>query len=303
MLIPLATSILFSVQPYLALDDSELHWNIARDLRDTDSPNVLSELEFEGISTQLVGLQGRASREWRGSWRLLLEADGSYSRVDRGTTVDSDYFGDDRTGLYSRSRANIVGDTGVNGRGGIGLAYDLVPGRHGLAVLAGVYYQEQNLNFRRGTQEVADPSVFGSASVDDVNVLLQHLDTDYRSEWQGNYLGFAYHWTWKNWSSQWRLNYHRGRYYGEGRWNLRRDFQQPHSFSHFVTSSGYELRWQLDYQLSQHWSAFGALLRRQWDAKAGVSVTFLSNGEISATRFNEVVWRVSQTRFGLTYRW
>ncbi len=299
----LTTWALLSIQPYVATSQVQLDWSIARDLAGKDTPNILSELEFERVQSRELGVSASIASEARGSWQLLLEGDGAYGWIDRGTTIDSDYFGDNRTGLYSRSRATITGDNGYALRGGGGIAYQLVPDRHTVQAIFGVYRQVQTLNFQSGRQLVADATVYSGSELNAVNTQLQHeLDTHYRTEWQGNYLSLGYQWYLQKWSSAWRMNYLQGRYYGEGHWNLRDDFQQPRSFSHYVNSTGVELLWTLNYEIGPQWNAYIGLMHQHWQSDTGVGVSYLADGSINATRFNGVSWQVNQTRVGVSYR-
>lgn len=303
MLVNLTMALTFGLQPFVALEEGDLHWNIARDLHGEQSPNILSELEFDSINGHAVGFAGDVVSPWYHNWQLWLEGSVAKVSVNRGTTVDSDYRGDDRGAPYSRSRSDIVGQRGLRYNGGLGLRYQFAPS-HSLALVVGVYHLDQTLNFQRGTQVLASPNIYTENQVANLDrTLHEELDTDYASTWEGNFSGAIYEWQSGRWSHQWRAQYHRGRYYGEGRWNLRSDLQQPRSFSHYVNSTGLDYSWQIDFAMAQNWSANMQWLYRDWDSDAGVSVHFLSNGEIGATRFNQVGWRAKQWRFGITRTW
>lgn len=296
------STLVFALQPYVGVGAGTLDWNIARDLSGSAVPNVLSELEFENVDSRRVGLAGSAGMPvFSSRLTLFAEIDAAYAQVDGGKTTDADFAGNNRTDLYSLSRSQVRGDEQTELSGGVGLEYALVPARHYLALIAGSYYQEHNLNFKDGNQLVADPGFFGTTTISDLNASLENLDSDYRSEWWGPWLALRYRWQADPWHIALRQQWYQSNYYGEGRWNLRDDFAQPRSFEHRADGDGWRTQLRVGYAISERWDINISWLQGQWQTDAGVSTTFFSDDTTAVSRFNGGRWESSQWRFGLGY--
>lgn len=302
----LAASLALSLQPYLVASHSDLNWNIAQDLSGTASPNVLSELEFEKIRGYQAGLAASVSGEFfHPDIQLFFEGEGSSGRISRGIATDTDYMGDDRLNIGSRSESKVRGDEQRNYSAGVGLSYDLVPQQHALSLIAGAYFQNEDINIREGRQLIAAPGFFPLSSLDALTHTLGGLNSNYLSEWSGYWVAGQYRFSWQDWALSVRYQQYRGEYYGEGRWNLRAEgssaLQQPKSFSHRADSSGaswqlgleYELNTQLDLHLT--WST------GEWDAKEGTATVYFADGTLGRTRLNQAERQASEIRVGLSY--
>lgn len=298
-----AMALVISLQPFVGMTDGELDWNIADGLSANSSPNVLSELEFKDVKSVGGGFAG--SIDWVDSesrWTWFVEGEVAYEGVKRGRMVDTDYFDDNRTNPYSISVSEIVGDDIVDYYGGVGLRYQLIPNRLAVAALFGGFHKEQNFNFESGTQVLADPSFFFPITIDDLNESLMDLDSDYITEWRGNWLALEVEYHWQTVSISTRLRTDDGTYYGEGRWNLRANLQQPRSFVHHANSSGWQFELGVDYHLSQSTALWLKYLRGEWESDVGVDNTYFTDGTVQSTRLNGATWESSQLRVGLAYQ-
>lgn len=302
----LAASLIVSLQPYLGVSNSDLNWNISQDLSGTASPNILSELEFDGVRGYHAGLAGSVGAElFRPDLFVFVEGDRESGRVQAGRTVDTDYLADNRSQIGSQSAAEIGGDDRSAYSAGLGLSY-IAGERQGFSVIVGGYQREQDLNFRRGRQLVASPELFPVSSIDALTRnLQQRLNSNYLAEWSGYWMAGEYHYRWQFWTVKLRYQRYRGDYYGEGRWNLRADgpfaLQQPRSFAHEADSVGTTWQLALEQDLSDEVAFELRLTKGRWDTGAGSARVFFKSGSIGQTRLNQAAQRVSQVDLALTY--
>ncbi|MGH1470809.1 MAG: hypothetical protein ACRBCS_06420 [Cellvibrionaceae bacterium] len=302
----LAATVIFSLQPYGGLTDGKLDWNIASDLDTSVTPNVVSELEFSAEAYHL-GLKAKLESDvYWGDSQLLLEVDSNYGAVIGGESIDSDYFGDNRTGLYSRSEAELEGDSLNFLEGGIGFQTKIFSVMT-FSIAYGGYRSEQNLNFQKGSQVYADPLVFFPFTLEDLtDNLQQNLDSDYMTEWTGQWLSIKTVLTMGSWEFFIQSKMTDGNYYGEGRWNLRATgvdaFQQPKSFTHEAKSDGEEWSIGLSYQLTKSLSFSVNYVESEQTTDAGLSVTYFSNGTFNRSVFNGASWESSRKTIGIEYK-
>ena len=77
----------------------DVRWSIAGF---DDTPNILSEIKWKNL--QMLEVGARAS--YVSCRNYVVQLEGDYGYICSGVNVDSDYAGDDRTDLFSRSRNN-----------------------------------------------------------------------------------------------------------------------------------------------------------------------------------------------------
>lgn len=301
----LVAAVVFSVQPSMGLSAGELDWNIASQLDTSITPNVVSELEFTTEAVHL-GLTGRIESElFLKNTSFFLEINSNYGAVLDGESTDSDYFGDNRTGLYSRSVAEVSGDTLNLLEGGVGITTTLLSSLS-LSFSLGGYHSEQQLNFQRGQQLVADPLFFFPVSTEELTANLRaNLNSDYVTEWSGHWYGVKLGWQFEEWGISISAKKSDGDYYGEGRWSLRTEgvdaLQQPKSFTHKAASQGEEFSIAVDYELTKKLSLQLKLMTTKRTTDAGLNVTYFANQTFGRSTFNGARWQSTSQWFGVTY--
>ena len=298
-------AVIFSLQPYGGISAGELDWNIAYGLDPAITPNVVSELKFTTEALHL-GLKGKVETDlFFGHSQIYLEMNTNYGVVFGGESTDSDYFGDNRTGLYSRSESEVAGDSLNILEGGVGVKstfFSLLT----ISLSYGGHHLEQNLNFKKGRQTYADPAVFFPVTLDDLtDNLQQNLDSDYVTEWSGQWLSLQAMVSLGDWEFYIQSKRSHGDYYGEGRWNLRSTgvnaFQQPKSFTHEAKSHGKEWSLGMFYSITNNLSLNLEFVEKKQEADAGLSVTYYSNGTFDLSVFNGASWKSSEMFVGVQY--
>lgn len=301
----LAASLALTLQPYLGINNSDSGWDITAG---TASPDILSELRFENVRAYEAGLAGSLRKQvLHPKLHLFAEGEGTVGRIQRGTTTDVDFLqARNESGLIgSLSESKIRGDEEKAYSAGLGISYAFSP-RQSLGLSGGGYLQESDINFREGRQLIADPTFFQHTSIDTLTRNLQErLNSNYLAEWSGYWFGGRYRFEQEPWTFHLHYRYHRGEYFGEGRWNLRAEgrfpLQQPRSFSHRADSSGDSWELGLGYQLGER---FGLQLRwimGDWETEAGTAQVFFADGTVGHTRLREAQRSSSAMRLGLSY--
>ncbi|GAB1267999.1 hypothetical protein NBRC116493_12520 [Aurantivibrio infirmus] len=305
----LLSALVLSLQPLLGHGSGQLDWNIGSDMSTNATPNVLSELNFDNIRTYQAGLNvGISFAAPVDGFRVLLEGGFSRGEIENGQAIDSDFAEDNRNGLYSKSTSYIRGDGTREYNIGVGLQYTLHPNRlvpftQSLAMVYGGQQQEQMINLQKGQQLVAEPQFFGSsASIDSLNQRLASLDSDYDSSWSSHWLAADYQISISSWTLSARYQYFKGFYSGEGRWNLRENFQQPKSFTHEAESSGQQIQLGVAYAITRQIRAQLNWMSGAWQTEDGTSKTYFIDNTVQYTRFNEANWRSSALQFGVSYQ-
>ncbi|MGI1680004.1 MAG: hypothetical protein K6L75_14780 [Cellvibrionaceae bacterium] len=301
----LAAAVVFSLQPYGGVSTGKLDWNIASDLNINIEPNIVSELEF---NTEAVyfGLKARVESDlYWGDSQLFVDVNSNYGAVVDGDSTDSDYFGNNRTGLYSRSEAKVEGEDLNILEGGVGFQttfFSLVT----LSLAYGGYYSEQNLNFQDGTQTYADPLVVFPFTLEDLTAnLQQNLDSDYIAEWSGQWFSIKTEFSLGKWKFFLQSKLSDGDYYGEGRWNLRASgvnaFRQPKSFTHEAKSDGKEWSLGIIYHLTKNISVNVEFVEGEQTTDSGLNVTYFANGTFNRSVFNGASWNESKKMIGVKF--
>jgi len=304
----LLSALVFSLQTHVGHGSGQLDWNIGSESTDTTSPNILSELKFDNIRSTQVGLNVTLSFAVPvESFRIILEGGFNRGSVENGQAIDSDFSEDNRNGLFSKSKSYVSGKGLREYDVGIGLQYtfypnQLIPFAQTLSLIYGGQRQEQILNLQQGQQLVAEPDFFASStSIDSLNQRLEDLDSDYSSQWSSQWLAANYQISILAWTLSARYQYFLGVYRGEGRWNLREDFQQPKSFVHEADSSGQEIKLGLAYRFSAQVQAQLNWMSGSWQTEDGISKTYFIDNTVQLIRFNGANRRTSVLRLGVTY--
>jgi len=270
-----------------------LLWNIA----DIDnSPNILSELEWNDFRSTVFSGQFR----WSNPWHLFIRGGVEVGVVFDGENRDSDYLGDNRTQEFSRSYADT--DDGSVFDAGLGMGYrfdipwQLSSSPLHIIPLLGYAYHNQDVEDSNGRQVVStsgitpDPGPFPG------------LQSSYDARWDGPWLGidfelpvgdrhilsasFEYHWA---------------DFEGDANWNLRNDFAHPSSFQHRAEGKGMFLSLGYAYNFSSNWAMNIGVKYCKMTTDPGVDTTFFADGSQVSIPLNEVEWESYGINLGATY--
>ena len=266
----------------------DLVWNIGY----AGGPNILSELSWDDVES--IQIKGRADLTMYD--HFVLDGMFAYGDVYDGTNQDSDYLGDFRTYEFSRSTNDSKGDNVMDFSLGAGyrLFFDVPPKEFffkklQLTFLGGYSYHEQNLKMTNGYQVIPASGYFSG------------LDSTYKTEWEGAWLGVDLKAIRKDFTAFLRFEYHWADYYGYGNWNLRTDFAHPKSFEHFSDAYGRVLTLGGDYAFTENLSVNLTFDMQDWTAERGIDRTNFVDGTSSDIDLNVANWESFATMLGLTY--
>lgn len=272
-----------------------LEWNIAGV---NNSPNILSELEWDDLEIYQLGLGSKLIVENnKVPFATYLRLKANYGWILDGDVQDSDYFGNNRTNEFSRSYSDS-GDGDVLDLGaGIGFQFGLFNDHLLIAPLIGYSYHEQNLTMKDGVQAVGD-----GVLVPVVGTVLDDLDSSYDSEWQGPWIGVDVTWLLgQRLALEGTFEYHDVDYDAEADWNLRDDFAHPVSFAHEADGEGVVVEMALRYLLNESWALDAGVSYSRFETDSGDDRTFFSDGSSEVTKFNEVDWESFSSTIGVRY--
>ncbi len=287
----------FDLEIGLGYRIDDLDWSIAGFLTQTNFVNILSELTWEDLRIYQVKVGGRLSVPLhKRPYAVYMRAALSYGKIVDGENQDSDYAGNNRTLEFSRS--NNDANDGTVGDGSIGVGFQSKRRRIRnqwmlrAAPLIGYSYHQQNLEMTNGFQTVPLAGPFSG------------LNSTYDAEWFGPWFGldlaiddgkkttlFA------SIELHWDTSYN-----AEADWNLRQDFAHPLSFKHEADGEGIVGRIGWAYFIRRNLSINTTFEYQRWTTKSGTDTTFLSNGTVVKTPFNQATWESRALNLSLQYR-
>jgi hypothetical protein len=259
---------------------SQLNWNIAADLSGQTTPNILSELTWTDIATQVFDIHAKAIFNDRISATGFL----SYGLIYQGANQDSDYLSNNRSGEFSRSNNNA--SDGSTFDFSLALMYQFTKTEQWtVSGLFGFSCYNQYLKITDGYQTISLPpqtTPLGS---------FPGLDSSYSASWNGPWVGLTVDfYISEGFSLDGNLEYHIVDYSGEGNWNLRTDLAHPVSFSHLAQGSGAILSAGINYKFTDQWSAGLSLESGSWSTGAGTDIVYGADDSYGITRLNQVNW-------------
>jgi len=252
----------------------QLNWSIAANAGAAATPNIRSELTWTDVRIRQIGASWKAT-EPEG---LQLRAALDYGRIAHGRNQDSDYLGDNRTLEESRSNNDTNDDYVWDAAFALGLRNVLDDARV-ITPFVGLSHHAQHLRITNGNQTIPADGPFPG------------LDTTYRAQWTGPFVGFEAQTAVDAPHVFFRLEYHWARYRAKANWNLRPDFDHPLSFKHDAGATGRVLAFGL--ASAPVLGGFVARLTlhfQRWSTDPGTDRAFRSDGTSTSTRLNEVEW-------------
>lgn len=251
----------FTISAGGAANISDFNWSIAGNMQG-ESPNVLSELHFNKVSSLGIYVEG-SYRPFK--W---LELTGSYQKngTISGDGVDTDYDSDNRT--HPTYNETFTSDKGWLETFTAGAqAWFLSRERYRLR--AGLFYTSSTQNYYL------------------LNPDLEDLRSTYKAKWYGPKLliGADYNCN-KKWTLSGALAYYLVKYRAEADWNLIPVLMHPVSFRQKANGSMYEGQLGLSYALNSccMLSLTGLIGKAETDK--GLDITYLRNNNQISTQFN-----------------
>ncbi len=267
-------------------------------------PNILSELEWEKLGVIEASAMGWNSFENGFYYRWGA----SYGTIIHGEVTDSDYLGDDRTLLYSRSKSMANRGKTLDFTGCIGWQCSCFSDSLVIAGIVGMSVEQQHLHLIGGhlVVNVFDPDDVGE---------IHGLNSEYEPTWWGPWIGLDAGWAaCPDFVFSGGIEYHWTKYDATGHWNLRSDFcgdfTQESKGTGFVGHVGISYAFRRDWLFilnlkGQHWRAHGGTDT----CKIRVQVVDEASGAVFTecqkihTPFKEAVWSSYSAALGVEYRY
>ncbi len=256
----------------------EVNFNFAND---TNTPNILSELKWTDLRTYEVRLNGKSDI----NNKSFVEGSLGYGWIHSGHNQDSDYAGDNRTGMSSRSENNAGNGHVVDGSIGYGY-YINKQKKSKTALVAGYSVNKQSLTLTDGNQTFSD-------FVNQFQPIgpFSGLNSTFDTRWKGPYIGLTFE---KQASAKLnlfsRFEYHFTNYYAEGNWNLSSAYAHPKSIEQSASGYGTIFSVGSEYQMNKEWALKAKMNFSHFKTKAGVHRAFAADGNTYETRLNEANW-------------
>ena len=282
----------------------ELSWSIASVY---GVPNIISELTWN----DLEAIELSSSLRWTAENGLHLRAGFSYGWVYSGDVQDSDYWGNNRTMEFSRSYSKGDDSKLYDGHLGIGYRFDVPLGSSvsslSLIPIVGYAWHVQDLKMTNGVQAVSDYHRLSElrigSSPPPVGYQMPDLDSSYKTDWQGVWLGLDLDWTVnEKHSFAASFEYHIMDYEAEANWNLRHDLAHPVSFEHEADGDGVVFSLDYKYRSSQEYSFSIGVNYMDFETDSGTARFHSAGGATTSTKLNEVEWESYAVHADFEYR-
>lgn len=264
----------------LGLRNDQLRWSVAGSAAGTD-PNILSELDWENVSSLEIGVFGRLyfDNDW------YLEAGGSYGEIITGDAYSTDYFSNDREDAVSQLSADADDGRVSRGKFALGRQYGRRNSHEGMSLLfipmIGYARNEQDLTLSDGMLLIPENAETPAG-----------LNSEYNTTWRGPFVGFRVQYD-KSRTLGFFMTYeyHDAIYLAEGIWNLRSDLAQDPSFRHYANAEGHVFGIGVRLTPMKDWTLLVTGNYQTWTSDPGRAVTYFSFLDLStSTQLNSVDW-------------
>ncbi|VBB05140.1 outer membrane adhesin/peptidase omptin [Lucifera butyrica] len=265
-------------------------WNFAGDTNG-ENPNIQSELKWTNLRIKEAKLKWRNDIDNNSFW----EGSAGYGWIYSGQSEDSDYAGDNRTGMYSRSISNSGNGHVVDVTLGYGYYIDKQE-KSKIALIAGYAVNKQYMVMTDGNQIYSD-GVYQTQPLGPFD----GLNSTYNARWNGPYFGIDIeHQANKklNWFT--RLEYHFAEYHGECNWNLQPALAHPKSFEQIADGSGTVLTMGVKYKMDRDWTLQTKVSFSRFNTDTGIFRAYLADGTSAETQLNEADWNSRSISLSIT---
>ena len=284
----------------------DLNWNIASDLSGTATPNILSQLDFYDMEVTHIW----AKFDWPVYNRLTIHGLVDYGFIADGMVLDSDYFGDNRTDVFSISTAAIDGQNYTDAALSVGWqfrwTFEIPMWRMGesgkrLALSSDILFTPE-LGYSYSAQDLR---MVDGIQVEPPLGAFKGLRSEYNTEWAGFFIGVT-----SRIKLAGRLSIiaryrfvPQGEFEADAVWNLRSDFAQNPSFVQSADFDGQRISAGLEWAFGKDRTRVLSLEYQDTDleTEAGIDETRFADGTIISTRLN--VARYRSHGISLGFRW
>lgn len=258
----------------------KVNWNFAGDM-DGENPNVQSELKWTDLKIYEVRLNGKSDI----NDKSFVEGSVGYGWIHGGHNQDSDYMGNNRTEMYSRSENNAGNGHVVDGSIGYGY-YINKQEKSKIALVAGYSVNKQSLTMTDGDQTYSD-FYYQTQPIGPFS----GLNSTFNTRWHGPYIGLSFE---KQASEKLkiltRFEYHFTKYHAEGNWNLSSAYAHPKSIEQSASGYGTVFSIGTEYQMNEEWALNAKMNFSRFKSKNGLHKAFAADGTTGETRLNEAKW-------------
>ncbi|CBL47016.1 Hypothetical protein HDN1F_34330 [gamma proteobacterium HdN1] len=304
-----------SPEPQFSLDfganygvrSGEFRWHVGSA---GSAPNILSELEYQGLEFSEYRLYARLSVNQGRLKHWQIDTQLSNASAERGTAIDSDYQQNHREGMYRRSTSDLGGSTSRSQN--LSLGYRITPSslvdwpvlqkfsessQFTVIPSIGWVFSEQTLKMTQGTQTFATPErgeVLGRFT--------EALNSVYEASWNGAAFGMVGQIEGNQQTL--RIGYQQifARFRAVADWNLRTDFQHPRSFSHAANATASHLNLDYQWHVNERWAINLRWFHERWISNTGTDTVYLASGERVRSRLGEAGWRSTGYNLGMQMR-
>jgi len=265
---------LFSLEMGTAYNTSDFNWSIAGNL-DGQSPNVLSELKFNKITS--LGYYVEAI--YYPAKHLKISAHYQKNNVISGNGLDTDYKDDNRTNPTFEKKFMSNQGNFINLRTGVGFPIFLADK---ITITPSLFYSSTDQKYYLLSNEI------------------ENLRSTYRVDMKGVELSVESKIRFnKSLFSSLTINYNFVNYEAKADWNLIDIFQHPLSFSHTSKGSGLGIGIMCGHRLNRIFSIIlnGSLTNTT--ISKGVDTSYFTNENVILTQFNGGRSNMYSIRIGL----
>ncbi len=266
-----------------------LDWNTAGF---NNNPNILSELEYEDIKIYQTALNIKSVLN-----NFVVNLYYNYGVITDGNGYDSDYDGDNRTLIFSKSSSTIEDDNVCDFSLAAGYQFSNKSNNFIITPAIGFSRHDQNICVTNGIQTVETENI--TPPLGPFSGLNSTYESSWKSFWIGSAISFIIN---KNFTLSADYKYHFADYEAVADWNLREVFSHPVSFIHSADANGHESSFILEYCFSNNWVVATEYKYHTWSTKQGTSTTFFNDGAQGTTILNEVNWTSKSFNLIFGYR-
>lgn len=283
----------FQISPYIDQSSTDLTWNIAAGPGSNFSPNVLSEISFDGVKIRGGGVAIAYLNKLNDRIAFYVEGDLSRSSGGTGKARDSDYLGDNRTEEFSRTYAEAKGHGSYRDEAALGFKYRWLSTRgHYFSVLIGMSEVGFDVNMTDGVQFIPE---------ENGGLQILGLDSSYDAKFKAQFVGVMSEHAFSFGTFGLRIERHQVEFDAKANWNLRSDLAHDVSFAQTGEGDGYIATVGYSYALNESWDCYLNVTKQNLAISDGYDHTFMSDGSGFVSRLNEVRFDVLNTQIGTRY--
>ncbi len=281
-----AVETLFDVSAGPRID--ELHWSFSGE---PVGPNILSEVIWRSVDSVQIGADFRATTDGG----FVLDAGIALGKIYDGRVEDSDYAGDNRTAIFSRSESETVDDDVIDISLAVGRAFPVTDAeRTAITPMFGVSYHEQDFRVSRG-----DRLISGAAAT--TVPVVDIAGASYQAEWWSTFLGLQIEHRGSQWDTWGRVEYHNVDYEASANLDATTNPAQPDRIKQKSDGSGPVYEIGARYRYSRNLAFSARFTWSNWDTDSGTHRSIFADGRVADTELNTAQWERNAVLLGVTF--